>query len=193
MSATLTVREGPSVRSQKAFRSIMQAMAQPGLIVTLDGFGEAPGPLMPAATATLVTLCDFETSLWVSPRFLEAAAWLRFQTDARVAAEAADAAFGLVEAAELDIAAFDAGSPAYPDRGATVVVQCPSLTDGPALSLAGPGIAATERFAVAGLPAGFAAQARASRQRFPLGIDLLFACGADILALPRSTRILEGR
>lgn len=193
MSANMAYVEGPSIRSQRAFRRIMDAMARPGLIVSVDAAHDAPQLLAPAAAAALVTLCDFETSLWLSPRFAEAAAWLRFQTDARIAAEAGDAAFALVEAGELDLAAFHPGTPAYPDRGATVVVQCPSLAGGPELTLAGPGIASTERFKVAGLPAGFAAQARANRQRFPLGVDLIFACGPDILALPRSTRILEAR
>jgi alpha-D-ribose 1-methylphosphonate 5-triphosphate synthase subunit PhnH len=206
-SATAKAADTPAFRSQRAFRRLMEAMARPGLIVSLDSPTQAPAqlaidpptPLAPAAAEALVALCDVEVTLWLSPAFAGVADWLRFQTDARMAARASDAAFALVAASELDLAAFNPGTPAYPDCGATVVVQCPSLrdgpslSDGPALTLAGPGIAATQRFAVAGLPGDFVAQAAANRRRFPLGVDLIFASGAQIVALPRSTRILEGR
>ncbi len=193
MSAPLHAPDSPAIRSQRAFRRIMEAMARPGQIVRIDVPVDAPAMLAPSAAAALVTLCDFETGLWLSPRLRDCAAWLRFHTDARLTARRPPHRPALVEADELDLDAFNPGTPAYPDRGATVVVQCPSLTDGPALTLAGPGIAATHRVAPAGLPAGFVAQAQANRQRFPLGVDLIFACGAELMALPRSTRIVEAR
>lgn len=182
-----------ALHSQRTFRRIMDAMARPGLIVNLDLSLDAPAPLMPAAAEVLVTLCDFETSLWLSPRVAAASDWLRFQTDSRIAPQSRAAAFALIEAQELDLTLFATGTPSYPDRGATVLVQCHALTGGPELTLAGPGIAATAPFAVQGLPDNFALQARANRALFPLGVDLVFVSGSTVLALPRSTRILEAR
>jgi alpha-D-ribose 1-methylphosphonate 5-triphosphate synthase subunit PhnH len=182
-----------ALTSQACFRAIMRAMSQPGRIETLSGHSSAPPPLMPAAAAALVTLCDFETGLWVAPGLSAACGWLRFETGARLVAEPSQAGFALCEAGERDLSQFHAGTPTYPDRSATLIVQCPALEGGPALTLAGPGIAATASFSVAGLPADFSAQLRTNRALFPLGVDLLFASGDRLLALPRSTRILEAR
>ncbi len=181
------------LRAQASFRTLMRAMSEPGLIETMPGAHLCPAPLMPAAAAVLTTLCDFETSLWVAPELSAASDWLRFETDARLVAHPLEAAFSLVTAQALDLAQFPAGDPAYPDRGATIIVQCPALAGGPEHMLAGPGIAATRRFAVAGLPDGFAAQAKANQALFPLGVDLIFVSGDALTALPRSTRMLETR
>jgi alpha-D-ribose 1-methylphosphonate 5-triphosphate synthase subunit PhnH len=182
-----------ALTSQACFRAIMRAMSQPGRIETLSGHSSAPAPLMPAAAAALVTLCDFEASMWIAPGLSAASDWLRFTTDARLAPTPRDANFSLCEASELNLAQFCIGTPAYPDRGATVMVQCPALEGGPAITLAGPGIAATASLSVAGLPADFPSQLRPNHALFPLGVDLIFVSGERLLALPRSTRILEAR
>ena len=51
-----------SVQSATAFRSILQAMAQPGTIHQLEG-AVPPSPLSVAAGVVLLTLCDPETPL----------------------------------------------------------------------------------------------------------------------------------
>jgi alpha-D-ribose 1-methylphosphonate 5-triphosphate synthase subunit PhnH len=177
------------------FRALMRAMAEPGRIETLPRRPRPPAPLAPAADALVRALCDGDVSLWLSPAVArpEAADHLRFHSEARIVAAAHEAAFAVIDAGELDIAAFPAGTPAYPDRGATVIVQCGSLSGGPELALSGPGIAAIAPFAVQGLPADFPAQAMANRGRFPCGIDLIFVEGDRFLALPRSARIIPER
>ncbi len=179
--------------SQLVFRAIMRALAEPGRIETLPIALEPPAPLGLAAAAAVLTLCDFETSLWLSHAHAAAARYLRFHTDVRLTPDAEAAAFALLDAGELQLGDFSPGTPAYPDRGATLIIACPSLSGGPALTLAGPGVAGTARFAIAGLPADFPAQWAANRARFPQGVDCLFTCGPDLVALPRSTRILEAR
>lgn len=181
-----------AIQSQSVFRKVMRALGEPGRVERLGVDLAAPSPLEPAAAAIVLTLCDFETSLWLAPPFEGAASYLRFHTDTRLETDAGRAAFALVDAASLDLSRFHAGTAAYPDRGATVIVQCLALDGGPELTLAGPGIAATARFAVAGLPADFAEQLRRNRAQFPLGVDMIFVCGADIVALPRSTRVMSG-
>lgn len=180
------------IDSQLVFRAVMRAMAEPGRIETLTLRLAPPAPITPATAGVVLALCDADTRLWLSPAMATPAAsgYLGFHSDARLAAAPGEAAFAVVEAPELALGLFDVGTPAYPDRGATVIVQCPSLTDGPRLTLAGPGIAAAAAFASAGLPADFVAQLRANRARFPLGVDLIFTAGNQLAALPRSTRIL---
>ncbi|WP_233840464.1 phosphonate C-P lyase system protein PhnH [Dyella sp. 2HG41-7] len=56
----------------------------------------------------------------------------------------------------------------------------------------GPGIRDTETVAIDGLPADFWQQRAALAAQLPLGIDLYFVAGQHVLALPRTTRLLEG-
>jgi alpha-D-ribose 1-methylphosphonate 5-triphosphate synthase subunit PhnH len=178
--------------SQIVFRALMRAVSEPGRIEALPQKLKAPAPVMPAAASLVLALCDADTTLWLSPSMAlpGAAEFLRFHSDARLAGASCEAAFAIVQSVELSLSMFGAGTPAYPDRGTTVIVQCPSLTGGPKLALAGPGIAATAAFSVDGLPADFVMQAKANRARFPIGVDLVFVSGGRLIALPRSTRIL---
>jgi alpha-D-ribose 1-methylphosphonate 5-triphosphate synthase subunit PhnH len=57
---------------------------------------------------------------------------------------------------------------------------------------AGPGIRDTATVAIDGLPADFWQQRAALAARLPLGIDLYFVAGQQVLAMPRTTRQLEG-
>jgi alpha-D-ribose 1-methylphosphonate 5-triphosphate synthase subunit PhnH len=181
-----------ALHAQGVFRQIMTALSEPGRIVTLPAMTDAAPPLSSAGFAVLRTLCDFETSLWLSPAFAAATDTVRFHTDTRMLATPDDAAFAVVGGAELDLTRFTPGTAAYPDRGATVIVEVPALTGGPARTLSGPGIKERARFEVAGLPADIVAQLKVNRGHFPLGVDLLFVCGEALVGLPRSTRIHEG-
>ena len=75
------------------------------------------------------------------------------------------------------------GTPEYPDRSATLVVECEML-EASGTVLSGPGIATTSALSLPE-PEVF----RANNQRFPLGLDFYFTCGDRIAGLPRSTRI----
>ncbi len=74
-------------------------------------------------------------------------------------------------------------------RSTTLVVQVETLAEGPELVLSGPGIRGTSTLRVGALPSDFAARMQANRDSFPLGIDLLLVCGAQLVALPRSTHV----
>lgn len=187
----------PPRQAQAVFRTVMDAMARPGRILPLDAGFAPPAPLNPATAAILIALADFETPVWLDAplaRQSEVADFLRFHTGARLAATAEAAAFVLIAdpANAPPLAAFAQGTPDYPDRSATVILQVEGLTaDG--WLLAGPGINGQARFSASPLQEGFDEQLRGNRARFPLGVDLIFAGPAAIAALPRSTRILEAR
>ncbi|RUL63261.1 phosphonate C-P lyase system protein PhnH [Dyella dinghuensis] len=56
---------------------------------------------------------------------------------------------------------------------------------------AGPGIRDTETVAIDGLPHDFWQQRAALAAQLPLGIDLYFVAAQHVVALPRTTRLLE--
>jgi alpha-D-ribose 1-methylphosphonate 5-triphosphate synthase subunit PhnH len=170
-----------------AFRAIMTALARPGQIETLAG-AAPPAPLSAAAGAVLLTLCDADTPLYLagSADSAEIRAWIGFHCGAPlVGAAQARFALGTWEAL-APIEAYRVGTPDYPDRSATLIVERPGLHGG-GCRLTGPGIE-TEATLDLPDPAAFAA----NHARFPLGFDTIFTSGDKIAALPRSTRVHHG-
>lgn len=172
----------PAPQSAHAFRAILDALARPGNIHTLQG-AAPPAPLSPAAGAVLLTLCDATTPLHLAgahdcPALRE---WITFHCAAPLVA-AKDAMFALgTWAALCPVTRFAIGLPDYPDRAATLIVEMPDLAATGA-QLRGPGI---ETSAQLNLPE--TAAFRANRAQFPLGFDCLFTAGSSIAGLPRST------
>ncbi len=185
----------PTFESQAAFRRLMRALSAPGTILSCGEALAPPAPLARAAAAALLTLADFETPLWIAPSFPRAVGdYLAFHSGAPRAVAPDKAAFALVDlsADGLDLARFAQGTAEYPDRSTTIVAQAQSFDAGPRLRLSGPGIKGAATLAVSPLPNDFAAQWAANGAGFPLGVDLVFAIGAHIAALPRSTTIAAG-
>jgi alpha-D-ribose 1-methylphosphonate 5-triphosphate synthase subunit PhnH len=89
------------------------------------------------------------------------------------------------------LTAFAHGDLRYPDRSATLIVQVDRFTDNAGMRFSGPGIRHVERLTIEGLPATFWQQRTAMHAQLPLGIDLIFMAGARMVALPRTTRVLE--
>jgi alpha-D-ribose 1-methylphosphonate 5-triphosphate synthase subunit PhnH len=181
--------------SQSVFRLAMAAMASPGKILTLAARLSPPPPLLAPAAALLLTLCDYETPVWLDPPLADSAAvaaFLRFHTGARVVASPVDAAFAvIVDAVHMPrLETYAQGTPEYPDRSATLIVQVETLTAGD-WRLEGPGIRGAARLSAAPLPADFAAQLRANRSAFPCGVDMYLATRNALAALPRSVRLTE--
>ncbi len=159
-------------------------MARPGRILNLSG-ASAPTPSLPAAATVLLTLCDPDTPLWLAPPHDNPAlcAWLAFHTGAPLTGPGdCRFAFGTWDALQ-PIDRFAIGTPEYPDRSATLIVEQPTLLN-EGLALSGPGIRDHARL---NLPETHAFQRNAAL--FPLGFDCLFTSGNRLTALPRSTRI----
>ncbi|MBX9710187.1 MAG: phosphonate C-P lyase system protein PhnH [Xanthobacteraceae bacterium] len=184
----------PVRSSQSVFRCVMNALARPGTIETVADNVNAPAPLMPAAAALALTLCDHDTPVWLDEKFAGEpgiAAWLRFQTGAPVLSDPRQAAFAFIGsgAALPPFDTFTLGTPDYPDRSTTLVIQVDTLSEGPALPLSGPGIRGTSTLGAGTLPHDFAMRMQANRAMFPLGVDLVLVCGTQFVALPRSTHV----
>lgn len=186
--------EDPALASQAVFRTIMEAMARPGLARALPCGLAVPSPLLPTAAAVALTLLDYETPFWLDQGLAEAgevAAWIRFHTGAPQTGDPERAAFGLVSApaAMPAFEVFSAGSIDYPDRSTTLVLQVARFGQGEALTLCGPGIAGMRAFSAQPLPPDFRARLLANREMFPRGLDLILVSPDAVAALPRSLRV----
>jgi alpha-D-ribose 1-methylphosphonate 5-triphosphate synthase subunit PhnH len=182
---------GAVLAAQSTFRKVMDATARPGTIQTIAEGAAAPAPLTGAAAAIALTLFDHDTPVWLDAAFATDAVtqWLRFNTGCPIVTDQAQSAFAVAGdlAALPQLESFALGTPDYPDRSTTLILQVASLSGGEALTLSGPGIRDTAALAPQGLPKGFVEQLAANRALFPLGVDVLLVAGNDIAALPRTT------
>ncbi|WP_084608117.1 phosphonate C-P lyase system protein PhnH [Nisaea denitrificans] len=181
----------PVSQSQLVFRRLLDAMARPGSIETVDLDIEGPETLDLAATAITLALVDFETPLYLAPALATPAAetYLKFHCGTRIITDAKDAAFGILDGTPEDLSTFNTGTEEYPELGATLIIQIETIrTNGP-LTLTGPGIKDSTELGLPDVPASFW-DARTKLQRyFPRGIDLVFVSGAEMVALPRTTNV----
>ena len=183
----------PVPDSQQVFRRVLAAMSEPGTVRDVAVDLAPPAPLDRATAALCLTLLDFETPVWLDAAAdcEEVRAWLRFHCGCPLVEET-DAARFAVMAAPAQMPALDAfplGSEAYPDESATVILQVPSLEAGEAVTLRGPGIEDCREFRAAGIAGGFWTRRREMEALFPQGVDLVFASGARLAAVPRSTEV----
>ncbi len=185
----------PVYQSQECFRAVMNAMAMPGTIGEIPRPLAAPMPLNAATASVLLTLCDYETQVWLSPSLAQSDIrdWVEFHAGAPIVETVLDARFAFATSAdELPVLGTCAlGTDEYPDRSATIVLQVTSLDGGAQLLLTGPGIKGSHQIAPADLPADFALLWEGNGALYPRGVDLVLTCGAQFICLPRSVKIRE--
>ena len=181
--------------AQSTFRSVMDAMARPGTVQRIVAAIGAPAAMMRGTAAIALTLFDQDTPLWLDPQISgtsDVTKWLKFHTGAPVIADSSVCSFALVGDARalpgLDRFAF--GSNEYPDRSTTLILQVESLTQGPVLELRGPGIDGTAVLRAAIQPPDLFARLEINRTLFPRGIDVVLVHDDNIVAIPRTTRLV---
>ncbi len=189
--------------SQTVFRACLGAMSEPGRVTSLDSalLESTPAGLSGAAVAILLALLDQDTTLWLGEGLREgdAGAYFRFHTGCAIAPSLAQAGFALLSGRDESAALSDfmQGSEAFPDRSATLVVQCCGLAnvgdagEGNCWRLTGPGIRDYRLLKASGVRGDFPQQWSDNRKGFPCGVDVFFASGLSLAGLPRTTR-LEG-
>lgn len=177
----------PPIQSAWGFRAAMTAMARPGDIMAVTG-AQAPAPVSVAASVLMLVLCDPDTPVWLAPSHDSDALrrWIAFHTGARVVAVRGDAAFALgAWDSLLPLADYRNGTPDYPDRSATLIVELPVLRAEGAM-IQGPGIKNSARLSLPEV-----APLRTNHALFPLGLDFFFTSGPALAALPRSTVVSD--
>jgi alpha-D-ribose 1-methylphosphonate 5-triphosphate synthase subunit PhnH len=181
----------PVFDSQRTFRQLLDALAQPGVIHTLTGAAPVAA-LYPASVAIGLTLLDFETRLWLDPavRDRQTLHYFSFHCNCPLVEDCAKADFAIVTNPfnMPELQQFMSGSDEYPDRSTTLIVQVPALRAQSGLRLHGPGIEDYREIAIDGLPDVFWRQLQESRQWFPRGVDAVFTQAERVVALPRTTQ-----
>ena len=176
----------PAIASAAAFRQVMEAMARPGTIHVVTG-ATPPAPLSHATGAVLLTLCDPDTPVHLAGALdCDAVrAWIAFHTGAPIV-RPCHCMFAVGAWDDLlPLNAYQIGTPQYPDRSATLIVQAEKLEPNGAV-LSGPGIKDTRSLS---LPETRAFQNNAGH--FPLGLDFIFTCCDHVAALPRTTTVVQ--
>ena len=186
--------ESPSTDAALSFRAILNAMSRPGKVVNMpvklphvDGFS-------PVSAKIALTLCDHETSVWLDPGFEASAGdYIAFHCGSRMGGDVGGADFAFFgncpDAGQLK--SLKSGTPDYPDRSATAVIQVSGFGNGTSVRLAGPGIKGSAWLSIEGLEPVFWSWWRQNNLSFPLGVDVIFTTGDAVAALPRTTRLLE--
>jgi alpha-D-ribose 1-methylphosphonate 5-triphosphate synthase subunit PhnH len=173
--------ENPPVQSSHAFRAALSALARPGRVERIMG-AEAPG-LSEAAATLLLTLCDAETPIYLAPGHDSEALgqWIAFHIGAPLVGPShAMFALGAWDAL-MPLTGYPVGTPEYPDRATTLIVEVEALTP-PTARLTGPGVETVARMRLPETDSF-----RANRALFPLGHDFFFTAGEQIAGLPRTT------
>jgi alpha-D-ribose 1-methylphosphonate 5-triphosphate synthase subunit PhnH len=186
----------PVIAAQSTFRAVLNATARPGSIMPFAAALTAPSPLSAGAAAVALTLCDQDTPVWLDAglRISAVIEWLRFHTGIRIVESPVAAAFAVVSAPR-DLPPFDcfnSGTPDYPDRSTTIVLQVQSFQHDASFVLTGPGIRDEQRICVGPVPGDLPERLAANRRLFPCGVDLLLTTETEIMALPRSVRLASG-
>lgn len=174
----------PPEQAARAFRAVLESIARPGTIFSLDG-ALPPAPLSVAAGTVLLTLADSTTPVHLAAGVdcQPVREWITFHIGAPLV-DAQHAAFAVGRWADLvPLGRFHHGDPDYPDRSATLIVLVDDLTN-TGTRLIGPGI---KSHALLSLPEIAAFQNNAAQ--FPLGLDFMFTSGNRVAALPRSTEV----
>ena len=181
----------PGHDAQRLFRAVLDAFAHPGRIMSLPDPPAGPGTISPATAAYLLTLVDRDTPLWLAPEFERPAVrdFVRFHTGAPIVARRDEAVFAVLAHDTASLDGFAIGTDLYPDRSATLVIEVPVLGAGAARRWRGPGIDGQAAVAVGGLGADFWQAWADNHALFPCGVDIVFAAGSQLLALPRSIAV----
>lgn len=191
--------------SQKAFRTLLRAMARPGEIERLPHTQLCPPQgLSPYPMLVLFSLLDHEVSFEVIDEkhiianLAEVTNYIAVRTRSSVI-PFRNADFILVYGGTSKgrIVEAQRGTLEYPDRGATVLYEVNAigeiLSDGIELQLTGPGIKDRRCLCIDGLARDEVESILKTRQEFPLGVDIILSDSqGKVAALPRSTEINYG-
>ena len=191
--------QDPVLGSQAIFRAMLEALSRPGISVQVPALGvEGPDALPQEVLTLLVSICDHDTPIWLEQplRAAPLARWLAFHCSAPTTVDPIQASFAVLRGSSARSAMLDQfaqGDVRYPERSTTVIFTCDDLTAGAPIALTGPGVEARLTIRPSGLPGDFLALAQANHEMFPRGVDILLVSGAQMVGLPRSTKLeLEG-
>lgn len=185
----------PPVESSIAFRAILNAMSKPGSVQPiLVDLAPVEGINKGTQLAAL-TLTDHESPVWLDNNLAKQSVieFLRFHCSAPVSSDLSGIQFAFLSKwhGAASLPPFPLGTPTFPDRSTTLIIEVESFKKGEGVTLSGPGVKTTENFDAVGLGPDFWSWMQQNNARFPLGMDVILTTDKEIAALPRSVKILE--
>jgi len=188
--------------SQLHFRALLDSMSFPGRINTLEPVDFSPSPSLNKASALVAfALLNGDVSFHLVNMTDEDTTYLASYTRAR-AVPIGEATFVFARGAETPDALEGApcGTLAYPDTGATIVIQVDALSNEPLsgglkVTIAGPGAGPSASVYLKSINPDFLLALQARNAEFPLGIDAIVTCDdgksgpARVLGIPRTARL----
>jgi alpha-D-ribose 1-methylphosphonate 5-triphosphate synthase subunit PhnH len=170
---------------QQVFRELLEALSRPGEVREL-------APLTGGASAmraVLAALLDGETSLADPHDRVGAHDWALLQAR-RESCETAR--YVLADGARAPDFEPALGRLESPELGATVLIEAEAVGSGAqCVHLTGPGIDGSRALRMTGLHQDWLARRAGWVADFPLGVDLILADASRIVALPRTTRLVQ--
>jgi alpha-D-ribose 1-methylphosphonate 5-triphosphate synthase subunit PhnH len=203
-TSTLTRPYDPVFDSQKHYRVLLNCTARPGSIGLLNEVEvERPAELSQSASLIALMLFSSDVSFFLGRNASPAASYLLRKTRA-TEARVAEADFVFVHGRDTEdaVAALrsaKAGEPAFPETGATVLLEVKAISPAPLagclkLTLSGPGIETESIIYVSGIDPEFLETLQSRNCEFPTGVDVYLTCdsvsaGPCVLSLPRTTKV----
>jgi alpha-D-ribose 1-methylphosphonate 5-triphosphate synthase subunit PhnH len=194
MSAMTAAQPIPDQRDRFVpivFQLLAIAMHHPGQKINLGMCGDFPPPLNMASAAIALSVLSREAPVWtdIGARS-RAPMWLQVKTGAALVTEPSMARLALITspARMPRLNRFFFGDDHRPERSTLVVIQVKGYSRPGAHTL----LAADGRrvkISPDGLPDHFWADWAGQTRFSPLGVDVVFTCGDELVALPRELRV----
>lgn len=184
----------PVLQAQIGFRALLKAMSEPSTCVPL-GLSQGLEGISPASYDVLLSMCDSDTKLWISPSLDSEIVRqnLAFHCACPITEELHEADFALMLESDIDgIKQLNNGTDRDPELSCTAIIQVANLqeTQGKysATQWRGPGLEKPVNV-VLDLPKTLW-EIREQCNHFPRGIDMVFCDQDHVMALPRSTQVI---
>jgi alpha-D-ribose 1-methylphosphonate 5-triphosphate synthase subunit PhnH len=187
--------------SQQVFKTIMMALAFPGIIRRLEPISlSIPKPDLRYILQPVLTLLDLETTFYVACRDRklqeEVTRYIELNTNSQLRQlPQADFIFCLDPSLNGRFPELKKGTLAQPNQSATVLYLLNRLAEGSTieglkLDLTGPGIQDRQTVYVSGLEPGEVEQWDHFKNDYPMGVDIfLVSRSGDVVGVPRSVNI----
>lgn len=177
---TVPLYTAAEAQSRETFLALMWALSYPGRVHQLPTGADA-------FALIAETLLDLETSYYTLNESLQSLL-VGTGAHARQVAEAAYHFYQQVKDSDmLTIRQASVGTMLYPDTSATLIIGC-TLNTGAEFVLTGPGVNGQQAVQIGGIPDAFW-DLRETACKYPLGWDIYFVDGHQVVGLPRSTRM----
>lgn len=180
--------------AQTTFRSLLEALANPGSKCQITASVKAPVGLSPACAAACLTLLDLETQVWLQPTLEEDVRnWLLFHTGCRFTTEPQTANFAIINNCQFmpSLSAFNQGTDEEPEASTTLLIQVENFESGHSVKLTGPGIKSERVLTVKGLSSTFWENLTKNIRNYPLGTDIFLFTAETVVGLPRTTKVMN--